>query len=465
MSHRTAGLDVRERYAVDDTRPLLEKLVASPDVDEAILVSTCNRVEVTVWTRDMPAARLRLASFFRRELADADRPLEDRLLEEALYTATDGEAARHVFRVACAVDSLVVGEPQILGQVKEAYRAAVDCGACGPILSRLYQRAFATAKRVRNETRIAERPVSVARVGVELAEQIFESLEEKTALLVGAGDMIELALESLRRRGLGHVHVANRTRSRAAALAERFAATAHGLDELPELLPRADVVLCCIGGDRPLLEPVATRAVLRARRGRPIFVIDLGVPRNVDPAVADLDGIYLYDLDDLQGLADSNALERRQEVDRAEAIVQEEQQRFDGWLTALSAVPTIRALRARAEAIRQGELERVLPGLGLGAPEVEAIEAVSRAIVNKLLHAPLSRLRAELEREEGLAHLEAARVLFALDDPEAPGAHADGSAEADEGLAPLGIEPGDGSDDLGAEPGDGSDDPEAEPGR
>jgi glutamyl-tRNA reductase len=221
------------------------------------------------------------------------------------------------------------------------------------------------------------------------------------------------------------VAVANRTPERAAELAHRFGATAHGLDELPRLLAGADVVLSSIGADRPLLDAPLFEEALRARRRRPIFAIDLGVPRNVDPVVNRLDGVYLYDVDDLGGVAEANAEERRRETVRAEAIVQEEVERFDGWLSALQAVPTIRRLRARAEAIRQGELDKALGRLGLGETERQAVEALTRAIVNKILHAPVSRLRERAEREEGIAYLEAAKVLFALDDDGAPGAQAD----------------------------------------
>jgi len=414
MNHRTASIELRERYAVEDARPVLGKLVASPEVDEAVLLATCNRVEVVVWTRTLDAARLRVRSLFERELGEATTPPS--ALAPALYELVDGAAIRHVLRVACALDSLVVGEPQILGQVKDAVRVATACGACGPVLGRLYSRAFATAKRVRNETSLAERPVSVARVAVDLARQIFEGLEDKAALLVGAGDMIELALDSLRKHGLGAVRVANRTPARAAALAARFGATAHGIDELPELLHRSDLVLTCIGGATPLLTAPLVREALRERGHRPLFAIDIGVPRNVDPAVNELDNVYLYDVDDLASLAEANARERQAEAERAETIVAAEQQRFEGWLGALAAVPTIRALRARAEEIRRSELERGLAGVPLDARSAAAVEAVTRGIVNKLLHAPLTRLREELEGEAGLGHLEAARTLFALDD-------------------------------------------------
>jgi glutamyl-tRNA reductase len=426
MSHRTAALELRERYAVTDLGPALEKLAASQDVEECLILSTCNRVEVMVLTRSLEAARLRVRSFVERELPAPQHGPDVRELDAALYEFTDGQAVRHLFRVACSVDSMVIGEPQVLGQVKDAYRVAVANGSCGPILSRLYQRAFTTAKRVRNETRIAERPVSVARVAVDLARDIFETLEDKAALMIGAGEMIELALEQLRAAGLSTVRIANRTPARAAALASRFDASAHGLDELPELVERSDVVLTCIGGEGPILSRDSLKSAMQKRRHRPLFVIDIGVPRNV---AGELDPVYLYDLDDLSSMAEANAEERRREVEQAEDIVLEEVQRFEGWLTALGAVPTIRTLRARAEAIRAAELERVVAGLEFDESQRAGIEALTRGIVNKLLHAPLSRLRQEVDREEGLAHLEAARVLFALDDPRAPGAEADDEPE------------------------------------
>lgn len=434
MNHRTAPIEVRERFAVDDPAPWLAKLADSEEVEEAVLLSTCNRVEVVVTTRRLEAARHRLRSFFLRELGRGE-PLPEHVSPHAvLYEHVDTDAVRHLLRVASSIDSLVVGEPQILGQVKEAYRIAAECGASGPVLSRLFATAFAAAKRVRTETRIAERPVSVARIAVDLAGQIFETLEDKQALLVGAGEMIEMALEALRGAGLAGVSVANRTPAHAAELATRFGASAHGLDELPALVTGADVVLTCFAAERPLLDRPLFEHALRARRRRPIFVIDIGVPRNVEAGVNLLDDVYLYDLDDLGGVAEANAEERRRETIRAEGIVQEEVDRFGGWLTALAAVPTIRRLRGRAEAVREAELARWIARAAPDQDAQRAVEALTRAIVNKILHAPVSRLREQAEREEGLAYLQAARVLFALDDPAAPGAEAD---EEDRAPAPA----------------------------
>ena len=431
MNHRSAPLALREHFSAGDPREALAKLVGD-EVAEAVLVSTCNRVEAVVWAPRLDVARLRLRSFFERDLARGGVPDCDVALADALYDFEGAEAARHVFRVASSVDSMVIGEPQILGQVKEAWRVAVECGACGSILSRLHERAFACAKRVRNETGIAERPVSVARVAAELAGEIFESLEGKTALLVGAGEMIELALEAMRGAGLGRVRIANRTPARAAALADRFDASAHGLGELPDLLAEADVVLTSLGGDRPLLGRAEFESALRTRRRRPIFVIDIGVPRNVDPAANELEGVYLYDVDDLGELAEANAEERRREKVRAEAIVLEEQQRFDGWLSALSAVPTIRDLRERAEHIRSSELARVMGRYDLPDDARDGVEQLTRQIVNKLLHAPISRLRDQEDRAQGLAVLETARALFALDGRAAGDGPADASADPED---------------------------------
>ena len=415
MNHESAPVEVRELLAVDEPGPLLQKLVASDEIEEAVLFSTCNRVEVLVLTRSMESARHRLLSFFNRDLTRDDHSVEFEL-EEVTYEYHDNEAVSHVLRVASSLDSMVVGEPQILGQTKDAYRIAVECGACGPILGRLFQHAFSTAKRVKTETRIAERPVSVARVAVDLAKQIFERFDEKRALLIGAGEMSEMALRTLRKHGLKSVCVANRSPERAATLAAQFGATAHGLDELEVLLGEVDMVITSIGGDDPILTLDLVKRAMKKRRNRPLFVIDIAVPRNADPAIDAIDNVYRYDLDDLGAVASKNADERAREAERGMAIVVEEQQRFDGWFAALRAVPTIRHLRDRAEGIRTRELEKALGRLELGDAEQAAVDALTKSIVNKIMHAPVSRLKREAEREEGMAYLETARVLFGLDD-------------------------------------------------
>lgn len=414
MNHRTAPVDVRERFAVDRPGPVLRKLVDRPEIAEATLISTCNRVELVVSADNPDAARHVLYDFFSRELGDGQGPSVG-ALADFTYLQEGRQAVEHVFRVASAIDSMVVGEPQILGQVKDAYREATEAGVCGPVLARLFQRAFATAKRVKNETGIAQRPVSVARVAVDLAKQIFERLDDKSGLLIGAGEMIEAALVALHDHGLGERRVANRTAANAQALADRFGGSAHALDELDQLLPDSDVVLTCVGGDAPILTREHVERSLAARRGRPLFLIDIGVPRNVDPAVHDLDSAYLYDLDDLQEVAAANEEERRRESERAEQIVYEEREQFEGWLVALQAVPTIRDLLDRAESIRRSAIDRFAGRLGLTESQLETLEQLTNSIVNKLMHEPISRLRDETDREAGLVRLEEARSLFGLD--------------------------------------------------
>jgi glutamyl-tRNA reductase len=442
MNHRTAPVDVRERFAVSATGPLLRKLIDRPEIGEAVLLSTCNRVEAIVTTSNPDVAQHTLIDFFLRDLAD-DRVPGGLSLSEMTYVRHGREAVEHVFRVASAIDSMVVGEPQILGQVKDAYREASEAGACGAVLSRLFQRAFATAKRVKNETGIAQRPVSVARVAVDLARQIFERLDDKTALMIGAGDMIEAALVALDDQGLGTRRVANRTAAHAKSLARRFDGTAHGLDEVDALLAESDVVLTCVGGDEPILTRARVERGLAHRRGRPLFLIDIGVPRNIDPAVHEIDAAFLYDLDDLQEVAAANEQERSRESERAERIVSEEREHFEGWLVALQAVPTIRDLKRRAEAIRIAEVERFARRLGLDEAQLDGVEHLTRSIVNKLMHAPISQLRDETDREAGLVRLEEARSLFALDDANAPGAHADALEDpnASEALGDSELEP------------------------
>jgi glutamyl-tRNA reductase len=415
MNHRTAPVEVRERFAAAEPRLLLRKLVDRPEIEEAVLLSTCNRVEVIVTTETPDSAQHALHDFFARDLAEGELPA-GASLQDMTYLRYGREAVEHVYRVASSIDSMVVGEAQILGQVKDAYREATEAGVCGAVLSRLFQRAFATAKRVKNETGIAQRPVSVARVAVDLAKQIFESLEDKSALLIGAGEMIEAALVALDDHGLGERRVANRTATHAQELARRFSGTAHGLDELDDLVRESDVVLSCAGGDGPILTRERVEESLRSRPGRPLFLIDIGVPRNIDPGVHDLDSAYLYDLDDLQEVAAANAESRRRESERAEKIIYEEREQFEGWLVALRAVPTIRNLRDRSENIRQSEIDRFAGRLRLDNGQREILEQLTRSIVNKIMHAPISRLRDETDREAGLIRLEEARALFALDE-------------------------------------------------
>lgn len=414
INHRTASVALRERFAVPDPAPWLEKLRQSGEVEEAVLISTCNRVEVVAMAEHLEAATFRLTRFFLQELGAGIEPAPS---SEVLYKHSGRDAVRHLFRVASSLDSMVVGEPQILGQVKDAYRTAGEEGASGPILNRLFSNAFGVAKQVRTQTEIAKHTVSVARVGVDLARQIFEDLDGKRALLIGAGEMIELALEALRGAGLAEVRVANRSVARAQALAGRFNASAHALEELEGLLTDTDIVLTSLGVESAIFGTDLFGAALQRRR-EPMFAIDLGVPRNIVADVGALDGLYLYDLDDLSEIAREGVAGREREARRAEVLVDEAVERFVGWLLALRAVPTIKELRERADGVRRAEVEKALRKLDVDDATRSAIEALSNAIVNKVLHPPVSILRAVSGREEGLAMLESARELFALDAPE-----------------------------------------------
>lgn len=418
MNHRTAPVAFRERFAVADPAEFLPQLIAGEFVEEVAIISTCNRVEVLmVLSNDSfeEVVNWLRKEFFMR-LAGEDALPEDTSLESACYEYRGREMVRHLFRVTSSLDSLVVGEPQILGQVKEAFRVAQQSGTTGQILNRLFERAFFTAKRARRETPIAEGAVSVARVAVTLGKQIFESFEGKSALLIGAGEMIEAAAKALVAEGLTSMRIANRTFSRAEHLAAEFNATPHRLSEVPDLLEHSDIVLICIGGDGVVLDKSMMLAASSARYGKPVFVIDIGVPRNVADDVNDLDGVYLYDLDDLSEAADHNVEQRRQATMLAEEIVLEEEKEFQGWLSALQVVPTIRKLRESAETIREQEQGKAFKRMDFSEEQRDAVETLTRSIVNKILHAPLVHLRESSSNGDATAGVEAARQVFGLKD-------------------------------------------------
>jgi glutamyl-tRNA reductase len=336
----------------------------------------------------------------------------------------DEDAVRHLVRVASSLDSLVVGEPQILGQIKEAFRTAVEAGATGAVLNRLMHKTFQVAKRVRSETAIGGAAVSVSYAAVELARKIFDDLAGLKALLIGAGEMAELAAEHLLAQGVGEVMVANRTLARAVELAGRLArggkpGGAFGLDELARVLPAVDIVISSTGATEPVITHALARSALKARRGRPLFFIDIAVPRDVEPSVGELDGCFLYDIDDLGQVVESNRQGRAKEAHAAEAIVAEEVVKFSAWLKSLAVVPTIAELTAKAEAIRTAEVARTLKDLG-NTPqteaEAEALERLTRALVKKLLHDPILFLREQAHRspESQQSHTALVRRMFKL---------------------------------------------------
>jgi glutamyl-tRNA reductase len=409
INHRTAPVEVRERLAIPERRipDALQELMQLPGVGEAMVLSTCNRVEVLAQTAN---GSTDLRQFFRQHFN-----LDAQLYEPHLYEFQQHEAVRHVFRVASSLDSMIVGEPQILGQLKEAYATARAAGAVQSYLDLLLTRAFAVAKRVRTETHVGSSSVSVASAAVDLAAKIFGSLEGKQVCLVGAGKMSELAARHLMARGAGPIFVANRTHERACELAARFEGQAIKFDQLHAHCEQADIVITSTGSPVAIFRREHGEKFLAKRKNRPMFFIDIAVPRDVDPAMNKLDGIFVYDIDDLQDVVATHVSSRKQEAQAAEKIVETEVERFHARLQSLHVVPTIVSLQDHFETIRQAELDRVRGRLGqLSAEQEEAIEALSHGIVNKILHTPITRLKSAATDPEITTLLESFRKIFNL---------------------------------------------------
>jgi len=413
MNHKTAPVEIRERLNIactEDFNPLGE-ILEIPGIEEAVYLSTCNRVEILVRSREDAAAEERLKALIFRH-----GNLSGEELGRCLYVYHDEDAVRHLFRVAASLDSLIMGEPQILGQVKEAYRQAVEQEAAGIILNKLLHRAFRVAKRVRTETGVANHAVSVSYAAVELAKKIFGALKGKKILLVGAGEMSELAARHLLKHGGDQLLVANRTRERAVRMAADFQGTPVDFDRLGESLREADIVITSTGAPGYIVTGEMVAAALKRRKNRLLFLIDIAVPRDVDPRAGELDNVYLYNMDDLQEIADENMAIRKEEAARAEEIVAAETVQYLAWFNTLAVVPTIVSLREKAEAIVAGELERSSGWLRNLRPEDrEAAALLAQAIMNKLLHDPMTCLKEESQEGAARAYVAALRRLFRLD--------------------------------------------------
>lgn len=414
MSHRTSPVALRERLAASGERLVeeVEALASEAGLEHALLLSTCNRVEIYVGGVEGEAG-VRARRWLERRAGEG--------IEGYLYEHRGEAAVRHALRVASSLDSMVVGEPQILGQVKEAFAAAKASGLLGGLLDRCFTHAFAVAKRVRTETAIAAGSVSVSSIAGDLAKKIFGDLEGRRVLLLGAGEMGEQAAKHLTKSGAS-LYVVNRSREKAEAVANEHGGHARTLEELAAELVQADVAIASTSSSQFVVTPELMKSVMKARRHRPLFLIDIAVPRDVDPRVGKMDNVFLYDVDDLEKVAEDNLSARRREADRAEEIVAREVAVFETWRRQSELTPTIVGLRERVRTVLSAELERTLPRLdGLTDRERRSLQKMVDAMTNKLLHHPIAELKAGADTEDGKVLVDAARRLFELDaEPEAP---------------------------------------------
>lgn len=418
LSHRSAPVEVRERLAIprDDVAAALARIAARPGVGEAMCLSTCNRVEIVVTPRDKTPLD-DVAMTVTTALDELACEAGGASVRAHLYRHTGSDAVRHLFRVAASLDSIVVGEPQILGQVKDAFELAQAAGTIGPTLSRAVTRALHAAKRVRTETTIGEGLVSVSSVAVDLAAQIFGALGGRKALLVGAGEMAEAAAELLARGG-AKILVVNRSPDRAAELAARVGGTPRPWEELQTSLVEADVVLSSTSSRGYVLTRELVARAMKARKGRTLFLIDIAVPRDIEPTASQVDNVFLYGVDDLEDIVEQSMRGRRTEAAKAESMIADEARSLDSWAEARGVTPTIVGLRQKTKAILAGEVERSLTGKlkHLGEGDRAALDAMVEAMVNKLLHLPTARLRKAAGDPRGEQLAQVVRELFELPD-------------------------------------------------
>jgi glutamyl-tRNA reductase len=415
VSHKTAPVEVRECLAFPeaDLPEALRSLKSRAGVSEACILSTCNRVEITVTTDDLADPQALVDEFLRESRVAAAASMEP-----YLYRHEGQNAIHHLFRVASSLDSMVVGEPQILGQLKNAYGVAKTQGALCGWLEGLLERAFSVAKRVRSETGIGQMAVSVSYAAVELARKIFGSLNNRTVMIAGAGKMSELAARHLRRSGAAHVFVTNRTQERAVEMAKLFHGTPVEYSRFLALLPEVDILIASSGAPHYILRKDEMQRVIGARRNKPMFLIDIAVPRNIDPSVNDLDNVFLYDIDDLQEVVNANLRERLKEAERAEEIVKQEVERMMARLKVEEITPTIVSLQEELERIRQAEIDKARRKFGpVTREQEEAWEMLTRGIINKVAHGPISELRKQAGRPDGAQVIAAIRKVFHLTEP------------------------------------------------
>jgi len=418
LNHRSAPIEVRESVAFENSyvRAALGRLHGYPSVREGVILSTCNRVEVVAAGSDSESAFSDITKFlFEQKAHRNSAPLDDHL-----YTYRGAEAVRHLFRVAASLDSMVVGEPQILGQLKQYYDTAQQAGTVGTILHRLFHRSFSVAKRVRTETGIGSGAVSVSSVAVDLAKRIFDRFDDKTVMLIGAGKIGDLMARHLLTQGVRSLMVTNRTFERAVLLAEKIQGSPIRFEDFPRYLTMADLVIGCTAAAEVLVEAPTVEKVLRDRKQKAMFFIDISDRRNFDPKINDLDNVYLYNIDDLKSVAEDNLQGRSNEAEKAEEIVHNEVESFVQWMKSLDQVPTITALRQRFEEIRRKEIEKSLGGnlKDLSEAQRAALEDMTTAMINKLLHTPISQLKRNSgdEDEDSSPYVAALTKLFDLEE-------------------------------------------------
>jgi glutamyl-tRNA reductase len=413
LSHKTAPVEIREKLTFPAHRQeeALSILTSNDAVAEAVIISTCNRTEihaVTAIDADGPDAIID----FLCDYHDLDR----HELVRYLYIQEGESVVKHLFRVVASLDSMVIGEAQILGQVKEGYEASLEAGVSGRIFNKLFRQSFEVGKRVRNETAIGESAVSISYAAVALAKKVFDTLEGRTVLVLGAGKMSELTAQHLCSNGVCNVLVANRTYERAVELAEKFEGEAIPYESLYDRLAEADILISSTAATEFVVTRDEISRAMKRRKGNPLFLIDIAVPRDIDPGVNELPDVFLYDIDDLNGVVEANLEERMREAEKAEGIIAEEMAAFESWLEGMEVVPTLAAMRAKAEAVRQQELEKAIKRLGgLSEKELKTIDALTCSIVNKMLHDPTSRLKNVATEKDGYEYVEAARFLYGLD--------------------------------------------------
>ena len=414
VNHKTTPVEIREKLAFNQAKleASLEELVSSPEIIENIILSTCNRVEIYARVENTDRG-IQLLQDFICDYHSISRGN----LDQYFYSFCDNQAVEHLFRVSSSLDSMVLGEAQILGQVKDAYSTARSFSSTGMVLNQLFEKAFNVAKKVREETGISERGVSISSAAVELAKKIFEDLENHSVMLVGTGEMAELAAKHLISYGVKTVYVANRTYERAAALAQTLNGCALDFEAFKEEMHKADIIITSTAAPTFIIQKEMMEKAIQKRKNKPIFLIDIAVPRDIAPEVNELENVYLYDIDDLQNVVNANMEERQKEAENAMDIIKHEVTKFNNWFSTLDAVPTIVEMRNRAEGMRKIEVEKNLKNMDhLSKNDKESIHLLTQSIVNKILHKPTINLKKKTQSQDGHIYLKAIRHLFHLDD-------------------------------------------------